>query len=51
MQEWGYGEFFELLCAYCCEESLREIGGGMDMETVIISMKAVLLGQAERNGG
>nr|WP_239617676.1 cobalt-precorrin-5B (C(1))-methyltransferase [Cohnella mopanensis] len=48
MQEWGYGAFFERLCAYCCEEGLREVGGGMDLETVIISMKAVLLGQASR---
>ncbi|MFC4305357.1 cobalt-precorrin-5B (C(1))-methyltransferase [Cohnella boryungensis] len=48
MQEWGYAGFFELLSAYCSEEGLREVGGGYKLETVIISMKGVLLGQASR---
>ncbi|MCR8631370.1 cobalt-precorrin-5B (C(1))-methyltransferase [Paenibacillus radicis (ex Xue et al. 2023)] len=46
MQEWGYSDFFELLCTYCCDAGLREVGGGMEIETVIISMKANLLGSA-----
>ncbi|NOU96485.1 cobalt-precorrin-5B (C(1))-methyltransferase [Paenibacillus sp. LMG 31456] len=50
MQEWGYSTFFELLCSYCCEAGLREVGGGMEIETVIISMKASLLGSARMDG-
>ncbi|NHN29375.1 cobalt-precorrin-5B (C(1))-methyltransferase [Paenibacillus agricola] len=48
MQEWGYNRFFELLCGYCCEMSLKEVGGGLEIDTVIISMKALLLGSAIR---
>lgn len=48
MMEWNYREFFELLCGYCCTEGLKEVKGGMELETVIISMKGNLLGQAGR---
>ncbi|MFH5186126.1 cobalt-precorrin-5B (C(1))-methyltransferase [Paenibacillus sp. TAB 01] len=48
MLEWGYGGFFELLCGYCCEQGLKEVKGGIDIETVIISMKGSLLGHAAR---
>lgn len=55
MTEWGYGGFFELLSSYCCEAGLKEVGGGIDIETIIISMKGSLLGSArrvlEQNGG
>lgn len=50
MQEWGYPGFFELLSSYCCDMGLKEVGGGMELDTVIISMKAVLLGSARRIG-
>ncbi|TDG00334.1 cobalt-precorrin-5B (C(1))-methyltransferase [Paenibacillus piri] len=46
MHEWGYADFFERLCGYCCEAGLRETSGGLEMETVIISMKGNLLGHA-----
>ncbi|PZE20451.1 cobalt-precorrin-5B (C(1))-methyltransferase [Paenibacillus xerothermodurans] len=46
MQEWGHTGFFKLLCAYCCEAGLREVGGGIELETVIIAMKGNLLGHA-----
>jgi cobalt-precorrin-5B (C1)-methyltransferase len=46
--EWGYARFFELLSGYCCEMGLKEVGGGMELDTVIISMKAMLLGSARR---
>jgi cobalt-precorrin-5B (C1)-methyltransferase len=48
MQEWGDGSFFERLSGYCCEAGLREVGGGLDLDTVIISMKGTLLGSARR---
>ncbi|ULL19635.1 cobalt-precorrin-5B (C(1))-methyltransferase [Paenibacillus sp. H1-7] len=46
MAEWGYGGFFERLSAYCCDAGWKEVQGGMDIETVIISMKGNLLGSA-----
>lgn len=51
MQEWGYNGFFERLSAYCCEAGLKEVQGGMDIETVIISMKGSLLGSSRREMG
>jgi cobalt-precorrin-5B (C1)-methyltransferase len=38
--------FFQKLCDYCCQEGLKHVEGGMELETVIISMKAELLGKA-----
>jgi cobalt-precorrin-5B (C1)-methyltransferase len=43
----GKYEFFELLCRNCCEESLKQMGGGVEVETAIISMKAELWGKAK----
>lgn len=42
--------FFQKLCEYCCLESLKQVEGGMEIETVIISMKAELLGKARIEG-
>jgi cobalt-precorrin-5B (C1)-methyltransferase len=42
--------FFQRLCEYCCRESLKEVDGGMEIETVIISMKAELLGKVNMQG-
>ncbi|MNJ01909.1 hypothetical protein D3C73_1616870 [compost metagenome] len=44
----GNSRFFERLCERCCQEGLREAGRGgfEEIETVIISMKAELLGRA-----
>ncbi|MBE1444635.1 cobalt-precorrin-5B (C1)-methyltransferase [Paenibacillus sp. OAS669] len=49
MLEWGHSAFFERLCAYCCAAGLKEVQGGMEIETVIISMKGSLLGQASKS--
>jgi cobalt-precorrin-5B (C1)-methyltransferase len=48
MMEWGDGSFFERLSDYCCESGLKEVGGGIDLDTFIISMKGALLGSARR---
>jgi cobalt-precorrin-5B (C1)-methyltransferase len=37
--------FFEKLCESCCRSALRETGGGMEIETIIITMKGSLLGR------
>jgi cobalt-precorrin-5B (C1)-methyltransferase len=42
----GNHDFFNLLCQNCCEQSLLQMDGGVDIETVIISMKAELLGKS-----
>ncbi|MCS7463723.1 cobalt-precorrin-5B (C(1))-methyltransferase [Paenibacillus doosanensis] len=46
MLEWGYAGFFERLSFYCCQSGMNEVQGGMEVETVIISMKGQLLGKA-----
>jgi len=48
MVEAGYYSFFEKLCDYCCESSLKEIKGGLEIETAIFTMKGQLLGRVER---
>ncbi len=49
MHELGCRLFFDVMCAYCCRSLLQEAGGssssGFEVETVIISMKAELLGR------
>ena len=41
--------FFENMCESCCRAALREAGGGMEIETVIITMKGSLLGRVTIN--
>jgi cobalt-precorrin-5B (C1)-methyltransferase len=43
----GMDPFFHRLCTLCCEEGRKELGENAAIETVIISMKAELLGQAK----
>jgi cobalt-precorrin-5B (C1)-methyltransferase len=50
MQEQGNTGFFSKLCESCCRHGYAEIQGGMEIETVIISMKGNLLGRAEWTG-
>lgn len=45
MQAEGNHAFFEKLCYYCCRAGLEETGGGLEIETAIISMKGELLGR------
>jgi len=37
--------FFEKLCEACCREGLREVKGGMTIETILITLKGSLLGR------
>ncbi|UFJ41476.1 cobalt-precorrin-5B (C(1))-methyltransferase [Brevibacillus humidisoli] len=41
--------FFEKLCEYCCRSGLREVQGGMTIETILITMKGSLLGRVTVN--
>ena len=41
----GNKRFFENLCRYACSHCLREIGGGLWVETVLTTMKGELLGR------
>lgn len=45
----GYLQFFEQLCAYCCFSALQEVGGGIEVDTSLYTMKGELLGKAVRN--
>ncbi|EMT53211.1 cobalt-precorrin-5B (C(1))-methyltransferase [Brevibacillus borstelensis] len=40
-----YPLFFEKLCESCSRAGLREVGGGMEIETMLITMKGTLLGK------
>jgi cobalt-precorrin-5B (C1)-methyltransferase len=37
--------FFEKMCENCCRAALQEVGGGIEIETMIITMKGSLLGR------
>jgi cobalt-precorrin-5B (C1)-methyltransferase len=50
MMAQGYRHFFARLCQYCCDVGLRHIGGGLELETVITTMKGELLGRESRYG-
>jgi len=50
MASLGNGAFFARLCELCCLESLKQMEGGVETETVIVSMKAELLGRWLANG-
>lgn len=41
--------FFDKLCESCCQSALKEVGGGMEIETMIITMKGSLLGRVTVN--
>ncbi|MGG1658562.1 cobalt-precorrin-5B (C(1))-methyltransferase [Brevibacillus sp. NRS-1366] len=41
--------FFEIMCANCCHAALKEVGGGIEVETIIITMKGSLLGRVTIN--
>lgn len=41
--------FFDLLCSYCCEESLSEVEGGLGMETSVYTLKGEQLGRARKD--
>ncbi|MBW5447610.1 cobalt-precorrin-5B (C(1))-methyltransferase [Cohnella sp. CFH 77786] len=50
MQERGNALFFQKLCEACCRAGLRETGDGMEIETILISMKGAMLGRAGLQG-
>jgi cobalt-precorrin-5B (C1)-methyltransferase len=45
----GNERFFALLCDYCCLSALKEVGGGLEVETSLYTMNGQLLGKAVRN--
>lgn len=51
MYEAGFLSFFDLLCDYCCQHALREVNGGLLVETTLYTLKGQLLGKAVRGDG
>ncbi|EFM12246.1 cobalamin biosynthesis protein CbiD [Paenibacillus curdlanolyticus YK9] len=45
--EAGINEFFNRLCESACRHALMHIGGGIAVETVLVTMKGEVLGRAE----
>ncbi|CAG7634004.1 cobalt-precorrin-5B (C(1))-methyltransferase [Paenibacillus allorhizosphaerae] len=48
--EAGVMQFFEILSEYACRHALAHIGGGIKVETVLVTMKGDVLGRAEISG-
>ncbi|MFC9598205.1 cobalt-precorrin-5B (C(1))-methyltransferase [Peribacillus butanolivorans] len=46
MAEIDNKEFFNKLCEACCHSGLKQVKGGIEMETAIYSLKGQLLGRA-----
>ncbi|TYR80617.1 cobalt-precorrin-5B (C(1))-methyltransferase [Priestia megaterium] len=46
MAQSGYHQFFEKLCEYCCLSALKEVGGGIGVDTSLYTLKGDFLGQA-----
>lgn len=50
MTEAGNSVFFEQLCRHACQQSLKHLNGGMNVEMVLVTMKGRVLGRAEIRG-
>jgi cobalt-precorrin-5B (C1)-methyltransferase len=46
MYEAGHMSFFRKLCEHCCASALREVGGGLMVETSLYTMSGQFLGKA-----
>jgi cobalt-precorrin-5B (C1)-methyltransferase len=46
MQEEVGQRFFDLLCDYCCRQSIDKIGAGLGIETSLYTLNGQLLGRA-----
>ncbi len=49
MLENDFSQFFVNLCDCCCLSALKEIGGGLTIETSLYTMKGTFLGKAVRD--
>ncbi|MBT2734544.1 cobalt-precorrin-5B (C(1))-methyltransferase [Bacillus sp. ISL-7] len=47
----GHLSFFERLSDHCCLAALKEVDGGIDIDTTLYTMKGDLLGKAVRKNG
>ena len=50
MLKHDYKTFFNIICQYCCENGLKEVGGGIEVETSLFTLKGALLGKAGIDG-
>lgn len=49
MQAAGHMRFFDKLCDYCCQSALKEVGGGLTVETTLYTLDGQWLGKAVRH--
>ncbi|PZD96138.1 cobalt-precorrin-5B (C(1))-methyltransferase [Paenibacillus sambharensis] len=50
MAELGMTSFFDILCESCCRQSLQQVKGGLEVETVLCTLKGELLGRVSIDG-
>lgn len=50
MAQHGYHQFFKQLCYYCCQSAIKEVNGGLHVETTLYTLKGEKLGEADLNG-
>ncbi|WP_134704052.1 cobalt-precorrin-5B (C(1))-methyltransferase [Ammoniphilus sp. YIM 78166] len=50
MKEKGYNSFFQKLSEYCCRKGLQEVKGGVEIETILTTLKGELLGRMTIDG-
>jgi cobalt-precorrin-5B (C1)-methyltransferase len=48
MLEHQHHSFFEKICDYACLSSLKVTGGGIEIETIMTTLKGLLLGRVKR---
>ncbi|KAB7709127.1 cobalt-precorrin-5B (C(1))-methyltransferase [Bacillus aerolatus] len=46
----GHQQFFDILCGSCCEHAIKEVDGGLEVDTTLYTFKGECLGKAERHG-
>ncbi|WP_026105064.1 cobalt-precorrin-5B (C(1))-methyltransferase [Halalkalibacterium ligniniphilum] len=46
LYENNFADFFRILCEHCCSSGLKEVGGGLFIETSLYSMKGTFFGKA-----
>jgi cobalt-precorrin-5B (C1)-methyltransferase len=50
MAELGMDRFFDVLAGCCCDTALRTVKGGIEVETILSTLKGDVLGRVSKHG-